>query len=357
MKPKKCILILTPTTLPSVTGNAITVERWKRSLLKKNVLAEAAATESLSVAGLLALLRRIQPDLIHVHHAFKAGTLLLHPRVASEWGDVPVVVSPAGTDIYLDLENPDRRESVFKMFRRAQAIIALGGETEERLRELLRDQTDKIVSVPKAFLWLGSDRYDLRRASGCCPGDVLFFLPAGIRPVKGNLECLLAMEKVHAFRPNARVAFSGPDLDSSYAARFREEIARLHGFACWIPLISPGAMRSAFEGSDVALNTSFSEGLSNSLVEGIAAGCPVLASDIPGNRWPVLGENGAPPAGILFNPRNEEDLIRKAIKLIDDKALREAFSQAGRLRASEWPTPEEEADGLIAAYSTALGEG
>jgi hypothetical protein len=91
-------------------------------------------------------------------------------------------------------------------------------------------------------------------------------------------------------------------------------------------------------------------------LEAIAAGRPVLASDIPGNRLPVLGENGGPPAGTLFDPHDQDDFIRHAIKLIDDERTRNAFGQAGRLRASQWPTPETEADGLIAAYMTALGE-
>ena len=356
MNPKKRILILTPTTLPSVTGNAITVERWRRSLNRKGFLVETLSTEGSSASDLLIHLKRFRPDLIHVHHAFRAGTLLLHPTFTSEGNGTPLVVSPSGTDINLDLKDPERKETVLRVFRRAHVIVAQGSETEQRLKEVLADLTDRIVNVPKAFSWLGHDRYDLRTVAGCRPGDILFFLPAGIRPVKGNLECLVAMGKVHALRPNIRVVFAGPTLDADYTARFEQEVRRLNTFARWIPLIPPEAIRSAFETADVVLNTSFSEGLSNSLLEAIAAGRPVLASDIPGNRLPVLGENGDPPAGTLFDPHDQDDFIRHAIKLIDDERIRNAFGQAGRLRASQWPTPETEADGLIAAYMTALGE-
>ncbi|MFH1124552.1 MAG: glycosyltransferase, partial [Pseudomonadota bacterium] len=350
MNPKKRILILTPTTLPSVTGNAITVERWKQSLNKKDFLVEAMSTEGTSASNLLEQVERFQPDLIHVHHAFRAGTLLLHPPFTSEGNGTPLVVSPSGTDINMDLKDPKRRETVLRVFRMAHVIIAQGSETEQRLKEHLSELTDRIVNVPKAFSWLGNDRYDLRTVAGCGPGDILFFLPAGIRPVKGNLECLAAMGKVHALRPNVRVVFAGPALDTDYTARFEQEVRRLNTFAHWIPLIPPEAIRSAFETADVVLNTSSSEGLSNSLLEAIAAGRPVLVSDIPGNRLPVLGENGDPPAGTLFDPQDQDDFIRHAIKLIDDERIRNAFGQAGRLRASQWPTPETEADGLIAAY-------
>jgi hypothetical protein len=111
----------------------------------------------------------------------------------------------------------------------------------------------------------------------------------------------------------------------------------------------PEAMRSAYKGAHVVLNTSYSTGLSNTLTEAIAAGCPVLASDIQGNRWPVLGENGDSPSGYLFDPHDPGDFIRKALRLIDDKKGRAEFSRASRKRAENWPTPGPEADGLIFA--------
>ena len=351
---KNRILILTPTALPTVTGNAMTVERWRRSLKKKDFVVEVAATDPLRVADLLGRIDRFQPDLIHLHHAFRAGALLLDPRIISLCTDLPLIVSPAGTDIYLDLENPERKETVIRILDTARAIVAQDPGTERRLKKLLPQKAGRIIRVPKASIWLGRDPYDLRTVAGCHPEDVLFFLPAGIRPVKGNLETLMAMKGVRAHRPNVRVIFAGPDLDSDYALWFKQEVARLYSFARWIPLIPPEAMCSAFEAADVVLNTSFSEALSNSLMEAIAAGRPILASDIPGNRLPVLGENGDLPAGYLFNPLDREDLIRHAIKLIDDHGMRQVFSQAGRSRAAQWPTPEEEAEGLMAAYETAL---
>jgi glycosyltransferase involved in cell wall biosynthesis len=63
-------------------------------------------------------------------------------------------------------------------------------------------------------------------------------------------------------------------------------------------------MQSAYKESDIVLSSSFSEGFPNSLLEAAAAGKPILASDIPGNRQPVLGEKGDQPAGILFNPHD-----------------------------------------------------
>lgn len=115
-------------------------------------------------------------------------------------------------------------------------------------------------------------------------------------------------------------------------------------------------MRSAYESADVALNTSFAEGLSNAILEAIAAGRPILASDIPGNRGPVRGLNGDRPAGLLFDPRNAEHFVGQALRLIDDPEERIALVRSGRARAAKWPTPEDEADGLIRAYEIGLSK-
>lgn len=49
------LLILTPTALPSITGNAITTERWRMSLQKKEVDVEVLATPEIEADGLIQL--------------------------------------------------------------------------------------------------------------------------------------------------------------------------------------------------------------------------------------------------------------------------------------------------------------
>ncbi len=354
MSRRLCVLILTPTALPAITGNAVTAERWRRALLAKGHEVRVSATQEMDPQRLHNEVASLAPHVIHVHHAFRAGALLLDPKLSSICGEIPMVVSPAGTDIHLDLKSEDRRQIVMEVCARASAIVVQSQESLQRLRELLPRLNGQVIQVPKSLAWLGSRPFDLRGVSGCGPKEFLFFLPAGIRPVKGNLQCLQALEKVHTARPWIRAVFAGPFLDEGYAAGFRREVDRLRSFARWIPPIPPEAMRAAYQAADVVLNNSFAEGLSNALLEAAAAGRPVLASRIPGNRWPVLGNNGDPPSGCLFDPRDPDDFVRQALRLIDDPALRKTLGEAGRERAARWPGPEAEAAGLIRAYRLAL---
>ena len=349
------LLILTPTALPAVTGNAMTAERWRRSLVGMGLDIRVCATEGCGPAELRHTIGRSRPAVLHVHNAYRAGGLLLDPALAPCWDRLPLVVSPSGTDMNIEARLEERGAVVGRVLHRADAIVVQSEEGRERLREVAPDRMDRVCYVPKSFVWLGEERSDLRSRCGLRDDDLVFFMPAGIRPVKGNLECLLALERVHGLRPQVRAVFAGPPLDGAYAERFRREAERLRAFARWVPAIEPAAMRSAYESADVVVNGSLSEGLSNVLLEAKAAGKPLLASDIPGNRWPVLGDPGDAPMGLLFDPSDPADFVAKALRLIDDPARRRTLGEAGAAYARRMPGPGDEARALVAAYEAAMG--
>lgn len=210
--------------------------------------------------------------------------------------------------------------------------------------------------IPKSFCWMGKEEFDLRKASNCGSEDILFFFPAGIRPVKGNLEALLLLQKVYSLRPSLRAVFAGPALDKDYSNKFEQEIKRLHVFARWLPPIPFEAIRAAYRGADVILNFSYSEGISNTLLEAKASGKPILASDILGNRLPVLGDQKGLPAGLLFDLHSPEHFVHQALRLIDDHELRKVLGRNGKEQAARLPGPEQEAVGLLGVYKNVLLE-
>ncbi len=357
MRSQLRVLILTPTALPTITGNAITAERWRQGLTREGCRVEVLTTRNGELPKIGPAVARFRPDVIHVHHLFQSGALLMAPPLAEQLQGIPVAATPAGTDLNQDLRGEGKIETLQAICARVAVIVVQNRPFARLMEDLFPACGSRIRYGPKSFFWLGDEPCALREEAQAGPHDFIFFLPAGVRPVKGNLEGLLALEKVHQHRPHIRVVFAGPALDQDYSARFREEIRRLQSFACWLPAISPQAMRSAYQGADIVMNTSFSEGFSNVLIEAIASEKPLLATNIEGNRWPVQGSDGDGPCGLLYNPQNIDDFIEKAIRLIDDGALRTSLAQTCRERAAAWPPPEMEIKGLIAAYQHAINLG
>jgi L-malate glycosyltransferase len=348
------ILILVPSAFPKISGNSITAERWRQALSRGGLPVRVVETEDLKPQELVEEIAEFQPDVVHAHHISRAGRLFLEPPVSDRCRGLPLVVSPAGTDLNSGSAlSHDGADTVSRVLERASAIITQGVWTAQKVSEFYPLVRSRIAHVPKAWAWFGNEPLDLRTTSEWTSDNIIFFLPAGIRPVKGNLETLLAMSEIHALRDHTRIVFAGPVLDERYADLFQSRLAQMEGLARWIPAIQPSAMQSAYKSVDIVVNSSSSEGLSNALLEAIAAGRPTLASDIPGNRWSVCGDESGPLCGLLFDPGDREDFIRQALRLVDNRELRRRLGRRCESRASLWPTPEEEATRLLFVYSEA----
>ena len=84
-------------------------------------------------------------------------------------------------------------------------------------------------------------------------------------------------------------------------------------------------------GSNIALNTSDSEGFSNSILEAMRAGLPVVASDVTGNRELVIDGK----SGHLFRPGNYRDLAEKLMFMIKNPKRATQFGRFGRKLVEE----------------------
>lgn len=350
------ILILTPTAFPSITGNAMTVERWRVSLGRMGHAVSVLATENLDVSKLRDGIDRSRPDLIHAHHLMKSGALLLSNPTADRIAEIPVVVSPAGTDIEGGPGTHWLSEEALAVCHRSQAIITQSRWLYDLLARTLTGMKNRVTLIPKAFQWMGNDPWDLRAHFHWSRDEFVFFFPAGVRPVKNNLECLRWIERLHRSRNRVRIVFAGPALDQTYATAFEKEIRRCSSFARWTGTIPPSVMRSAYDSVDVVLNASRSEGFSNILLEAMAAGRPLLASRIPGNVEPLKGdgEREEAPCRYLFDVDDPEDFLRKAARLVDDAAYRRGGVLGCRDRAARLPSPDEEARALSDVYGKVL---
>ena len=159
--------------------------------------------------------------------------------------------------------------------------------------------------------------------------------PAGIRPVKRPLFPLAPLDAVADRYPGFELRYVGPILD----AREGEALVRALDGRPWarhLGEVPHAAMAALLRDADVVLNCSLSEGgMANSVLESLACGRAVLASDIAGNRSVI--EDGV--TGLLFE--GPGDFADKAARLLGDAALRKRLGEAGRARASRFGLQQE----------------
>ena len=99
---------------------------------------------------------------------------------------------------------------------------------------------------------------------------------------------------------------------------------------------------------DALWSASMHEGQSNAILEAMAAGVPVVATDIPGTRDLVLPG----VTGYLVAVGHRAGLARWTNLLVDDAALRQRLGEAARRRAAE----EFSVAAMVRGYVELYGE-
>jgi glycosyltransferase EpsD len=78
-----------------------------------------------------------------------------------------------------------------------------------------------------------------------------------------------------------------------------------------------------YQRSDIFILPSIMEGLSNAIMEAMACGLPIIATDVGGNSELVVDGKG----GLLVSPKNVEELYKAIKRLINDPSLRKKMGQ------------------------------
>jgi glycosyltransferase involved in cell wall biosynthesis len=100
---------------------------------------------------------------------------------------------------------------------------------------------------------------------------------------------------------------------------------------------------------DLYVAPSRKEGMPLAVVEAMALGLPVVASDIPAHRE-VLG-----PGYPAFLPNDADLLARMIDRLLDDATVRQTLGEQNRARAEKLFDAERMVDGVEAVYRAVLG--
>jgi L-malate glycosyltransferase len=164
---------------------------------------------------------------------------------------------------------------------------------------------------------------------------------ANLSAYKGHATLLDAMRRLRPGAWSLLLVGEGPErsnIEQMIAdANLRERVIML-GRRSDVPAI--------LETADLLVLPSYSEGMPNAVLEAMAHGLPVVASDVGGIRS-LLGSG----AGIIVAPRDENALSDALQRLIDDPSLRARMGEKGSELARAALSVETMRDGTLGVIS------
>lgn len=214
--------------------------------------------------------------------------------------------------------------------------VAVSEDARRMARDSLGGQYDLTFNAVEVL------RYDESSAFETDSPTILF---VGRHEERKGLRVLLDAAALLPSDVRIWIAGEGPEtetLRASYAGDPRLE---------WLGAISEGEKIARLKGADVFCAPSLhGESFGVVLLEGMAAGTPVVASDIPGYANAARQGSDA----LLFTPGDHEALAQALRVVLTDEAKRDALVASGRERAQEFSMAAL-ADFYVARYEHMLG--
>jgi glycosyltransferase involved in cell wall biosynthesis len=174
-----------------------------------------------------------------------------------------------------------------------------------------------------------------RAAHGIGDTEALLVCVGRLDRYKGHDHLLDAFAKLARERPRARLVLVGDGrFRDALTARVRS--AGLADRVCFTGAL--GDVRPALAAADVFVQASDEEGLPGAVLEAMAMGLPVVATDVGGTREAV--EGGV--TGLLVPARDAAALATAVTRLLDDPGLAARFASFGRKRVAEEFSSERE---------------
>jgi glycosyltransferase involved in cell wall biosynthesis len=169
------------------------------------------------------------------------------------------------------------------------------------------------------------------------------------RMVKGVIHFLEAVPAIISAVPTARFLFLG----GGHEEHSLREKARTLGVEPYVVFAGyKNDIQRYYEIIDVSVLTSFSEGFSLTLLESMAYGIPIVATQVGGN--PELVIEGQ--TGYLVPVKNHQILVDRIVILLLNQGRRQSMGKEGRLRVEQKFQMRDVATRYLDIYKGLLAE-
>ena len=253
-------------------------------------------------------------DAIDAHYFFPDGVAAM---LLGKWFGRPVVITARGSDIAVLSHYAMPRRMIRWAAREASAVVTVARALKDALIALDVDR-DKIVVLRngvdlKHFTPMARDAS--RALLGLSTDEPVVVSVGRLVPLKGHdlvIEAIAALPGVRLL-----IAGSGPERQSLEQLVARLGVSeRVH----FLGQVAHDALPPVYSAADALVLASSSEGWANVLLEAMACGTPVVATDVGGSSEVVT----APEAGRMVGERSSRGIAAALSELLASRTDRAA---------------------------------
>ncbi len=287
----------------------------------------------ITLLKLWGLFRRERPHIVHTHSS-KAGIL---GRLAARLAGVPIIFHTYHGFGFNDFQ-PQLIKTFYIWLERLiakvtdQTVMVSYANAKRAEDSGIVPNNDWILCRAaislEQFMQPGPRRTKLREWN-VPENRVVAGMVACFKPQKSPLDFVEVAARVLKETDRVHFIMAGDgELRPAIEARIRDL-----GISSHITLLGwQKDMPEVYRNLDVVVLTSLWEGLPCVFSEAMAAGLPIVATQVDGAREAIIdGDNG-----FLHGPHDVEGMAKSVLKLVENPALREAMGSRGKSRVSEF---------------------
>jgi glycosyltransferase involved in cell wall biosynthesis len=279
------------------------------------------------------VIREFGATVVHGHWAVPSGAI-----AAAAAGELPVVVSLHGSDVYVAERSAIARAGARRAFARAGWITACSDDLRERAIALGADRS-RCETLPYGVdaSRFGPDadaRARLRQELGVSDDDPVVFAAGRFVHKKGFVYLIEAAASLIVRWPSLRVVIGGGG-DLSEELRARAHDAGVSRHIIFTGVLDHMAVASCLAAADVAVVPSVRDaagnvdGLPNMVMEAMASATPLVATTVGG----IPGVVDSNRTGILVPPADSAALAAAIDELLSNPGRRGDLGRAARAEA------------------------
>ena len=269
-------------------------------------------------------------DLTHSFFTVPCGFLSWRVRKKHK---IPYVISLRGADVpgYSDrfsLIYWILKPIVKKIWKNAAAVVS----NSEGLKKLAREtKPDQEISV----IYNGVDVENFKpedRGRDMSKSSPFIITPGASRLTarKGLKYLIEAVKDLSGKYPEIQLKIMG-DGDARADLENLAKDLKIENYVKFLGRIPRGKTAPYYQEASVFVLPSLNEGMSNAMLEALASGLPIIATDTGGTKELVKdGENG-----YIIKMKDSDDIAEKIEKLINDSELRIKMGERSRQKALE----------------------